>query len=183
MQRLGLALAVALVVAMPGEAHTRRLVFAPCSSIDHVLCGYVSVPLDYRHPDGRRLRLFVTARPAHRTPRGTILLLAGGPGEDATSVFDLTSDLWHTLFPGYTVAAFDDRGTGDSGRLSCGGAASAGRCGTVIGPRRAFYGTHENVEDTEAVRRALGVNRIALFGLSYGTKQALAYTLAHLCML
>ena len=31
----------------------------------------------------------------------------------------------------------------------------------------------------EAVRRALGVRRLALFGLSYGPKQALAYALAH----
>jgi pimeloyl-ACP methyl ester carboxylesterase len=31
----------------------------------------------------------------------------------------------------------------------------------------------------EAVRHALGVDRIALFGLSYGTKQALAYARAH----
>ena len=49
----------------------------------------------------------------------------------------------------------------------------------AIGPRRVFYGTRENVADMEAVRRALGVDRIALFGLSYGTKQALAYARAH----
>ena len=42
-----------------------------------------------------------------------------------------------------------------------------------------FYGTRESAEDIESVRHALGVDRIALFGLSYGTKQALAYAAAH----
>lgn len=144
-----------------------------------VLCGYVSVPLDYAHRHGKHLRLFVTAQPKTGTPRGTILLLAGGPGEASTTVFDLTSDLWHSLFPGYTVAAYDDRGTGDSASLSCTGASTAAQCGAAIGPSRVFYGTRENVEDMDAVRRALGVDRIGIFGLSYGTKQALAYTFAH----
>ncbi len=174
---LGLALAVALVAALPGGARTRPAALAPCASIDHVLCAYVSVPLDYAHPKGRHLRLFVTARPKASTSRGTVLLLAGGPGEASTTVFDLTSDLWRSLFPGYTVAAYDDRGTGDSASLSCRGAQTAERCGAAIGPSRAFYGTRENVQDMDAVRRALGVDRITLFGLSYGTKQALAYAL------
>ena len=42
-----------------------------------------------------------------------------------------------------------------------------------------FYGTRESAEDIESVRHALGVDRIALFGLSYGTKQTLAYAAAH----
>src|SRR5439155_7086978 len=140
-----------------------------------VLCGSVSVPLDYGSGTPGRLRLSIAERPAEGTPRGTILLVAGGPGEAATSIFDLHSALWRSLFPGYTVAAYDDRGTGDSGALSCAGAKAARQCSAAIGPRRVFYGTRENVEDMEAVRRALGVDRIALFGISYGTKQALAY--------
>src|SRR5262249_35473270 len=74
---------------------------------------------------------------------------------------------------------YDDRGTGDSGLISCRGAATVERCANALGPDRSFYGTRENVEDMEAVRRALGIQRLALFGLSYGTKQALAYALVH----
>src|SRR3954453_8500718 len=178
---LGFGLAIALALALPGDARPRapRPVLTPCASTEGVLCGYVSVPLDYAHQKGRKLRLFVAAQPKKVNARGTILLLAGGPGEASTTVFDLTSELWASLFPGYDVAAYDDRGTGDSASLSCRGAATAGRCGSAIGPSRVFYGTRENVADMEAVRRALGVDRVALFGLSYGTKQALAYARAH----
>src|SRR4029453_12039144 len=156
-----------------------RPTLMPCASTEGLLCAFVSVPLDYSHPKGQKLRLFVTAQPPKHNPRGTILLPAGGPGGGSTTVFDLTSDLWTSLFPGYNVAAYDDRGTGSSAALSCRGAKTAARCAAAIGPRRAFYGTRENVADMEAVRRALGVDRIALFGLSYGTKQALAYARAH----
>ena len=43
---------------------------------------------------------------------------------------------------------------------------------------RDFYSTHDHADDTEAVRVALGVDKIALWGTSYGTKLALAYALA-----
>ena len=158
---LGFGLAIALALALPGDARPRapRAMLTPCASTEGLLCGFVSVPLDYAHPKGRKLRLFVTAQPPKDNPRGTILLLAGGPGEASTSVFDLTSGLWSSLFPGYDVAAYDDRGTGDSALLSCRGAKTAARCAAAIGPSRAFYGTRENVADMEAVRRALGVDR------------------------
>jgi hypothetical protein len=144
---LGFGLAIAFALALPGDARPRapRPTLKPCASTEGLLCGFVSVPLDYSHPKGRRLRLFVTAQPKKDDARGTILLLAGAPGEASTTVFDLTSDLWSSLFPGYNIAAYDDRGTGDSAALSCRGAKTAARCAAAIGPRRAFYGTRENV--------------------------------------
>ena len=44
-----------------------------------------------------------------------------------------------------------------------------------LGPRRAFYTTRDSVDDIDAVRRAVGVDKITLFGVSYGTKVALGY--------
>ena len=41
--------------------------------------------------------------------------------------------------------------------------------------RRAFYTTRDSVDDIDAVRQALGVEKITLFGVSYGTKVALGY--------
>ena len=183
---VGLALVLTLV---PGAALGRsesgtavrvaEASFKPCSSFSGVLCRYLSVPLDSSGATPGRVRLFVTKRPAQIPSRGTILLLAGGPGEASAQILDVRSTLWQTLFPGYTIAAYDNRGTGDSDPLACPGAKTATRCARAIGRNRIFYGTGDNVRDLEAVRRALGVDRIALFGLSYGTKQALAYALAY----
>jgi pimeloyl-ACP methyl ester carboxylesterase len=161
-----------LVDAQAGP--TAQTGFARCASQAGVLCRHVSVPLDYSKATPGRLRLFVTMRPADRTPKGTILLLAGGPGQASAQTFTLTSDLWRSLFPGYTVAPMT---TGDISEPTV--RRPAARCARAIGPRRVFYGTRENAKDVEAVRRALGVDRIALFGISYGTRQALAYARAY----
>jgi pimeloyl-ACP methyl ester carboxylesterase len=172
---------VLLCVATPGSAlpSTGQAGFEPCGSLSGVLCRTVSVPLDYAHPARGQVRLFVTKREPRGAPKGTILLLAGGPGEASAQSFTLTSDLWRSLFPGYALAAYDNRGTGASDPLRCAPRTSAARCARAIGPRRVFYGTRENTKDVEAVRRALGVDRIALFGISYGTRQALAYARAY----
>lgn len=190
MGRAGLASsvfgAVVLVLAFAsGAASGRELgvsisatTFKPCASLTGVMCARVPVALDPSRATPGSLTLFVAQRPAFAS-RGTILLLAGGPGEASAQIFSLRSRLWRTLFPGYTVAAYDNRGTGDSQALSCHGARGAAACAKAIGNLRVFYGTRENVEDIEAVRRVLGVDRIALLGLSYGTKQALAYARAY----
>ena len=88
----------------------------------------------------------------------------------------------------YQLVSYDQRGTGGSGLLRCRalerdprlrstGAGAA--CARRLGARRAFYGTRESVEDVEALRQALGVEKLTLFGISYGTKLALAYARAH----
>jgi len=125
--------------------------------------------------------------------RGVIVLVAGGPGQGSAHTFDLgapaNAAFYRSLFPGYTLVAYDDRGTGSSGVLRCPGLENAAStsaaatlvaaCANAIGPSRDFYGTADHVEDLEAVRQALGVERIAIWGVSYGTKLALAYASAY----
>src|SRR5207342_266554 len=116
--------------------------FKPCATLTRVLCRYVVVPRNHFGSTPSRIRLFVAKRPAETaSPRGTILLLAGGPGQASAQIFDLRSTLWQTLFPGYTVAAYDNRGTGDSDAIACPGVKTASRCARTIGPDRIFYGT------------------------------------------
>ena len=52
-----------------------------------------------------------------------MFLIAGGPGQGSAHVFGLGTtgrrSLYRFLFPGYTLVAYDDRGTGESGLLDC----------------------------------------------------------------
>ena len=88
----------------------------------------------------------------------------------------------------FHVVSFDQRGTGRSGLLRCPALERDPRlrdvragadCARRIGPARRRYTTPESVEDVEAIRVALGVERLTLFGISYGTELALAYARAH----
>ena len=165
---------------------------AGCGS-DGLSCTDVVVPLDRTGVVPGSITLHVESLPAEGTERGVMMLIAGGPGQGSATAFDIgdkdSAALYRALFPGYRIVAFDNRGTGKSGLLNCptlqratgfvGQEEIARGCATSIGSNRDFYGTPDHADDTDAVRRALGVDKVAMWGVSYGTKLALAYALAY----
>ncbi|MGZ4397566.1 MAG: alpha/beta fold hydrolase [Gaiellaceae bacterium] len=176
---LGLVGAAAALGFRPSPA-SATVPLAPCAA-NGLLCGSVSVPLDYSGQTPGSLSLYAEELPAPDFSRGVMFLLAGGPGQASAETFDLAHQgaFWQSVFPGYTLVAYDDRGTGKSGALDCSRAASIAACADEIGPSRIFYATRDHAEDIESIRQALGFDRIGLYGGSYGTKHAMAYALAH----
>jgi pimeloyl-ACP methyl ester carboxylesterase len=169
------------------------IAFTPCRANSPVLCGTVAAPLDFSGATPGQINLHVEKLPAQGLAKGVLFLIAGGPGQGSAQVFDLADagSSYQSIFPGYTLVTYDDRGTGQSGPLSCPGidslfsASSAqgtalvAACGNSIGVSRVFYSTRDHASDIEVIRQALGVDRIALWGTSYGTKLAMAYALAY----
>lgn len=165
----------------------------PCGQTVGLLCSTLDVPLDRSGQVPGTISLAVQYLPADGVQRGVMFLIAGGPGQGSAHVFGLgtpaTAAFYRFLFPGYGLVAYDDRGTGDSGLLDCptlqtantadSERAAATACANVIGPQRVFYSTADHAEDLESVRQALGVDKVGLWGVSYGTKLAMAYALAH----
>jgi pimeloyl-ACP methyl ester carboxylesterase len=157
------------------------------------VCSTVNVPLDRTGAVPGTIPLHVETIPAHGSPRGVVFLIAGGPGQGSAHTFDLGDPEERTyfqfLFPGYTLVAYDDRGTGASGVLDCSALDSpilagdeaevAASCAAELGPGSSFYSTADHAADLEAVRQALGFDRIAVMGVSYGTRLALAYAAAY----
>ena len=150
-------------------------------------CGIVSVPLDRSGRVPGSVPLYVTRTRAHLKPgqaRSAIIGLGGGPGQAALPLF---SDFADTLGPALRtrdLVVFDQRGTGFSGLLRCptldrartGDPRKAVQaCATRLGAARGFYTTRDSADDIEAIRVAEGVDKITLYGTSYGTKVALAY--------
>lgn len=182
------------MLVAPGRA-SAAIGLSPCpDATNGVQCGTVEVPLDRTGSFAGTIPLHVEVLPATGLPRGTMFLIAGGPGQGSASAYGLDgagATEMQNMFPGYTLVAFDNRGTGKSGVIRCPGlqtsttstieqdAAFARDCAQIIGPQRQFYATRDHAEDMESVRVALGLGRIGLFGVSYGTKLALAYALAH----
>jgi pimeloyl-ACP methyl ester carboxylesterase len=52
-------------------------------------------------------------------------------------------------------------------------------CARALGPNRRFYSTADTVADLEALRVALGADKLTLDGVSYGTFVAERYAIAH----
>ena len=155
--------------------------FAPCGdNTKGLLCATLNAPLDYANPAAGSVPLYVEVLPAVGTPRGVMFILAGGPGQASAEVFGLgeKAAYWREFFPGYTLVAYDDRGTGKSGPLDCPLARTVAQCGNAV-VNRAFYTTREHGEDIEFVRQTLGVDKVGVWGVSYGTKHAVAFALAH----
>ena len=127
---------------------------------------------------------------AQRRPsRGALFVLAGGPGQSATQAFE--GDGLGVLSPAFRrrdLIVFDQRGTGRSGLLRCralersnlfDAGSAAGACARRLGARRFHYTSRDSVEDIEALRAQLGIDKIALYGTSYGVKVALGYALTY----
>jgi pimeloyl-ACP methyl ester carboxylesterase len=173
---------------MPSAAHG-AVRFRPCGGFGFG-CARLSVPLDRSGTVGGRVSLFVKRMRAQRRPRrGATFVLAGGPGQSATDAFN--GDAVGQLSAAYRtrdLIVYDQRGTGRSGLLRCRGlersnllhpGPAAPGCANRLGAARAFYSTSDSVEDMEAIRKQLGVPKIAIFGTSYGTKVALAYAIRY----
>ncbi len=102
------------------------------------------------------------------------MFLAGGPGQAA---LPLTADVAAILRPlraTHDLVTVDQRGTGESGAVDCFDA-GLDECAQRLGVRRGFYNTAETAHDVENLRVALGVDKLTLFGASYGTKVAGEY--------
>lgn len=152
-------------------------------------CATVPVPLDRAGATPGTISL--AARRAPLTP-GTrtataVVPLAGGPGQAATP---FSSSFRAALAPALTtrdLLVFDQRGTGRSTPLSCSAltrqglseAQAVAGCAAQLGPARAFFRTAESVADIETLRVEAGYDKLVLYGVSYGTKVALAYAAAY----
>jgi pimeloyl-ACP methyl ester carboxylesterase len=178
--------AVALALLAGAAPATARLRWSSCWDVE-AECATLRVPLDRSGAVPGRVGLRL-ARFTPPTRRPTLLYLSGGPGgagvEEFSDVLFEASGLERT----FDLVSFDQRGTGHSGLLRCRALehderlrspAAGAACARHLGARRAFYTTRDSVEDMEALRRSLGVPKLTLFGISYGTKLALAYARAY----
>ncbi|MGA8365593.1 MAG: alpha/beta fold hydrolase [Solirubrobacteraceae bacterium] len=120
--------------------------------------------------------------------RNAVVALAGGPGQSALGLGEFIAKAIAPALGSRDLLVFDQRGTGESGPLSCPALSSpselehahsigelVGRCAQQLGPTRGDYTSQESVADIEALRRAGGYEKLVLYGTSYGTKVALEY--------
>ena len=164
----------------------------PCPDQPGFSCSTLRVPLDHAAQTGGTLRLAVGVSTVKAAPRGVLLFLTGGPGQPGIPFLTRVQKRLRAALAGYRLVMFDQRGTG-AGALECpalqqaAGAsdltvvseATVAGCARSIGAARRYYVTAETVADIDALRSALGVDRLTLDGVSYGTYVAERYALQY----
>ncbi|MDA0179570.1 alpha/beta hydrolase [Solirubrobacter phytolaccae] len=140
-------------------------------------CGKLTVPLDHKGAAPGTVDLTYGTLKATGTRSGTLVLLTGGPGQAALPILNDFAELIEPLRSSYDIVAVDQRGTGGSGAVDCEveEAEDVAACATKLGDKRAFWTTSQTAHDLERLRIALGVDKLTLFGVSYGAQVAQEY--------
>ncbi|GAA0268876.1 alpha/beta hydrolase [Streptomyces polychromogenes] len=161
-------------------------------------CATLDVPLDHEHPAGGTTRIALAKLPASAPARGrlgSLLLNYGGPGAPGIAYLAADPALFAELNERYDLIAFDPRGVGLSDPVSCGGVQAAGsgpapgdpaaqlaalraevrRCERHSGRVLQYIGTVHVARDMDAIRRALGEEKLNYLGFSYGTRLGAVY--------
>jgi pimeloyl-ACP methyl ester carboxylesterase len=166
--------------------------------------GRLSVPENRSNPQSRQIEpAFVRFKSTAATPGPPVVYLAGGPGGSGIgTAAGPRFDLFMAMRAAGDVIALDQRGVGRSTpnlecvlsldypldrpaeqeemlRLYRQRSRTCARHWVEQGVDLAAYNTNENADDVEALRDALGAEKIGLWSTSYGTHLALAVIRRH----
>jgi pimeloyl-ACP methyl ester carboxylesterase len=105
-------------------ARSARLAFAPCVENPTLDCGTIDVPVDYRHPRGRKVSLAVIRAKA-LDPGRRIGVLFGHPGGHSSGVDfvlgGVSAPSFLRLRQRFDIVSLDPRGAGRSKPFKCAG--------------------------------------------------------------
>ncbi len=204
----GLAAAVLLAggssAAMAADAAAAPLALHTCrlSGLEHdALCGTLRRPLDPAHPEGTTIGVQVAVLPALARQKlpDPVFFFAGGPGQSAIGLAGTIEHLMPRIGARRDLVLIDQRGTGHSAPLQCDSLSQEQGLANVFdrGAQLAeldtcraalqklpwgdlrFYTTTIAMADADAVRAALGAERVNIVGVSYGTRAGLEYLRAY----
>ncbi len=181
-------LAALALAGLSSPVASASVQFVPCAAEVGYQCGSLGVPLDRGGGAAGAVSLSIERKLAGGVggspSQSAVVPLAGGPGQPALPFASFAAESMAPALHGRDELVFDQRGTGSSDALSCPALESAStaapdrviaRCAEEIGPARGGFTTQESVQDLEALRVALGYQKLVLYGTSYGTKVALEY--------
>tara|TARA_R110001592_G_scaffold13715_10_gene62597 strand:+ start:278 stop:1744 length:1467 start_codon:yes stop_codon:yes gene_type:complete len=157
-----------------------------------VQCGTLQVPENYSLPKGEKISVNFAVLPAidssqNKTP---LMFLAGGPGQASVELAAHIFSTFGEIKKSHDIILVDQRGTGKSHPLSCDenevrnayeiipedfSPQEIKDCIAQFKGDLSQYNSENAIRDFDAVRVALGHEKINIYGGSYGTRAALVY--------
>ncbi len=182
--------------ATPAPAGTGGIAWAPCAEEPAAECGTLAVPIDWSDPDGPTVDLAVARRkatdPAARV--GSLVINPGGPGGSGVeAVYGAPGFFTEEIQRHFDIVGFDPRGVGRSHPVICSAsvfnqmpyAVMSSRadfarwtayvkrlhadCRARTGPLYDHVDSRNVARDVDALRAALGEEKLTYYGISYGT--------------
>ncbi len=176
--------------AIPPAAPRPSVHWGPCVRPQTAQCGQVHVPFDPADPPAGTIAIgfeFHPRRDSNLPSLGTIVAAEGGPGYASTSSRSGYLDLFHPLLDRRDFLLVDNRGTGTSQPIKCAPLQSfngnyinrVGLCGAQLGSASDLYGTAFAADDLALVLDALSIDKVDLYGDSYGTFFGQTFAVRH----
>ncbi len=157
-----------------------------------VQCGKLEVPENYKKPDGDKIAVNFAVLPAiddseYKTP---LMFLAGGPGQAAVELATGLNRVFREVRKTRDIILVDQRGTGKSSPLSCEFEAVDNVYSSLpdaLNPQEVKdcvaqfkgdvtqYNSENAIRDFDAIRAALGHEKLNIYGGSYGTRAGLVF--------
>ncbi|SDH13346.1 alpha/beta hydrolase fold [Nonomuraea jiangxiensis] len=201
---LPLSTAANAAAAPPAAAETgkRGITWAPCEEEPEAECGTVAVPIDWSRPWGPTVDLALARRkatdPAARV--GSLLVNPGGPGGSGVEMaYAAPGQFTEELQRHFDIVGFDPRGVGRSHPVICSASvynqmphavmtsqADFDRwtaytkklradCRARTGPLYDHVDSVNVARDMDAIRAALGEEKLTFYGVSYATLMGQMY--------
>ncbi|WP_460406649.1 alpha/beta hydrolase [Actinophytocola sediminis] len=174
----------------------------PCPDAEGVVCATIEVPLDWSEPDGARTRIGLAKRPATDQANriGSLLVDPGGPGGSGVGMVMGGDVFTEEVNARFDVVGFDPRGINTSERLRCDSTLSEQAmnarhpasqdefdalvdlnrkliddCRQHTGALVDHVDNLHTVRDMDAIRAALGEEKLNYVGYSYGSLMGQQY--------
>jgi pimeloyl-ACP methyl ester carboxylesterase len=157
---------------------------------DRARCGHITVPADPRRPTLGKQRVgfeLYRRTDTSKPSLGTVMAQEGGPGYPSTGSRSYYLPLFRPLLDRRDLLLVDQRGTGTSDPIRCAALQrgerpyidAVGACGRQLGARADTYATAYAANDSAALLDALGIDKVDLYGDSYGTFFAQTFAVRH----
>ncbi|WP_043633001.1 alpha/beta fold hydrolase [Nonomuraea candida] len=171
------------------------IAWKPCEEEPSVECGTLAVPIDWSKPDGPKIDLAIARRKATDPSAriGSLLVNPGGPGNSGVNGMFRPSGFSQEIQRRFDIVGYDPRGVARSGAVTCPAATYNempnpimssqddynkwvgynkklhADCRKQTGPLYDHLDSVNVARDMDAIRQALGDDKLTSYGVSYGT--------------
>ncbi len=189
--------------AAPAGHETRAITWSPCAEAPALSCGTITLPVDWAKPNGATFELALAKRPADdpASSKGPLFINPGGPGGSGVSYAFTAGNLFSpAVLRSFDIIGIDPRGVARSHPVVCTAAALdrpgftvlprtpaeytaltaynkqlAADCRQQTGPLYDHVDSVSVARDLDAVRAALGADKLNWYGASYGSLMGQMY--------